>query len=715
MFQSKLFRKMLFTYLFIVFSYMILCVSFIVYENTQVARMQMTRLGETELSQVSTILDRRIMRAQNISQNLRYSMSMKRLYMNARTGEQLDSYALSVIQSEMSATMKATDLAVYKTVLFVNGSDRAYSSSGVIVLPDVYTAPDWDNPYLTVSTVNDAFALNNAKRYSFNKEALLYCVPYAWQNGSDIGTLCIMFDLKALNNDMRNVLGEGNGVQILLGDTAIYSYGVSEGELYSQVSARIPSVTYAIYVPKAIAGELNRFYYIMLIGTVVISAFFAAVAYWQSKLYYMPIDHMEQMVGTESGSSLDEMEEIILGIQNLIGEKNGYREKMLTITPYAKTGMLQSMISGNTADESVRVFLDENYLDLIKPYYIVAIVNCAYDGLPPHGEESHKRLIKEQLALAAQTFSTDEVHLVYYIHDIYNAYLIINSDSDDKNDELFDQIYRQISAAMAREFCYVTMGVDFLRDDIGELKEACEGASKALDGVLTNGRGAVYFREDLEGKTNTYYFPVNFRERLARSLNKQDKDEIHRILYDIYKTNAAIDGTPEMYRSLIDELHLSIIKTLREITELNTVHVNITKYTGLATLQDIFDYYDAALISAIDTLRDQARLAEADSHLEDDIVSYIDANYCDPDLSLQSLTDRFNVSNKYLSFLCKEHYGTTYLQYIQDKRIHKAAELLRGGQYSLTEISQMCGYTNQLTFRRNFKRIMGVNPSDYSE
>lgn len=99
--------------------------------------------------------------------------------------------------------------------------------------------------------------------------------------------------------------------------------------------------------------------------------------------------------------------------------------------------------------------------------------------------------------------------------------------------------------------------------------------------------------------------------------------------------------------------------------------------------------------------------------LEEEIASYIDAHYCDADLSLQSLTDRFNVSNKYLSILCKERFGVTYLQYIQVKRIKKAVELLKEGQHSLTEVGELCGYTNQLTFRRNFKSITGMNPSVY--
>lgn len=481
--------------------------------------------------------------------------------MNVRTDGLLDSYALFSIQNEMKSTMALSGLSIYKTVLFVDGSDRAYSSNGVVVLADPYVPLDQDMPYMTVDTLNSAFGLNSSKRYSFNRECLLYCDAYGWQNGGDIGTFCILFDLKSLDNDIRRSLDQGYGVQIRYGDSVIYTTGEQEGTLYTKDSDRILGVTYQVYASDSITSQVDSFFYIILSGIVVISILFAILAFWESRKYYMPIDHLEQMIQSPAGESEDEMEKIICGIQ-----------------------------------------------------------------------------------------------------------------------ELFYQIHRHIDTSMARGNCHVTMGVDILRDDIEELKQACEGALKALDGILTDGRGAVYFREDMEGKTNTYYFPVNFREKLKRCLLRQEKEQIHELLFDIYKTNADIAGTPEMYRALIDEFHLSVIKTLREITELNTVHLNIEKYTGLATLQDIFDYYDAALLSAID-----------------------------------ALTDRFNVSNKYLSLLCRERLGTTYLQYIQNKRIQKAAELLRQKQYSLTEICSMCGYTNQLTFRRNFKRIMGMNPSDYQE
>ncbi len=713
MFQSKLFLKLFLTYVAVIFFYMFLCIAFLFYENNRISDLQSKREREIQLDEICNIVEQRILTAQNIVQDLSYSTAMKQLYMSEKTGGQLDSYALFSIQNEMRSTMAMGGLSIYQTVLFVDGSNKAYSSAGVISLSENPASLDQELPCMMTGTVSEVFRLNSSRRLSFNTEYFLYCDSYSYQTGSDIGTMCVLFDLKQLRADMDKVLGDGYGAYVLYEDQVLLSIGNQDGKAYSRESDRMPGIVYKILEPAGSVSHINGHFLIILLGTVSISAAFVALAFWVSRRYYMPIGHLEEMISPDQDSPDGEMEKIICGIQNLIGEKNEYREKMLTITPYARTGMLHSMIAGNAAAENVDMFLDENYLDLIKPYYVVSVFHFAFEGDASSQKEAHRKKVEELFKVVAHTFSTDEMHMVWYFRDIHNVFLILNFETEQKVEGLFGQIHKYVSTATEGDYCYVTIGVDMIRDDIGELREACEGALKALDGILTDGWGAVYFLEDMEGRTNTYYFPDHFRERLKRCLLKQDKMEIHTLLFDVYKTNLEIAGTSEMYRALIDELHLAVIKTLREITELNTVHLNIQKYTSLATLQDIFDYYDTALLSVIDMLHDKT--LQEDSRLEEEIAAYIDAHYLDPDLSLQSLTDRFNVSNKYLSLLCKERFGVTYLQYVQTKRIQKAVELLQEGTHSLTEVCTLCGYTNQLTFRRNFKSITGMNPSVYQQ
>ena len=101
--------------------------------------------------------------------------------------------------------------------------------------------------------------------------------------------------------------------------------------------------------------------------------------------------------------------------------------------------------------------------------------------------------------------------------------------------------------------------------------------------------------------------------------------------------------------------------------------------------------------------------------LEDDICAWIDANICNPDLSLNSACDHWGISGKMMGLICKKRYNTTFLQYVRSQQIAKAVTLLQESDASLEEIAHRCGFTNVLTFRRNFKAVMDTNPSDYRQ
>lgn len=724
LFKSRVFRRLFYTYIIVIFTCLLVYTSFITYENYQINRIQRERRGEMQLDEVGSILDRRLHNAQNIVQNLSYSTAMKQLYMNSKLGTVLDSYNLFMIQSELKNTMAAGGLSVYKTIIFLNGSDKAYSSGGVIKLSSVFNAENVEYPYLKMDSLNGAFGFDS-KRYSFQKECLLYCDAYTYQNGSEIGTICILFDLKNLKNDLNKVISSGYGLNIMYDDKEFIAMGEKKGKIFSVESSCCPDLLYQVYASREPLAEENIVFYALLGIMVMISLGFVYLAYRESRKYYMPIDHLDQLVKEEKGLRItgagenasvggnDEMENLIDGIRNLIGEKNGYREKMMMITPYARMGALHSMITGDIGRESIQVLSKEHYLDLIKPYFIVGVADIAYIGGKAAEAEKRGCDLEEIFQVMTETFSTDEIRIVSYFRDSSHVFLIANVDKEEPMDDLFYQIHKYLCTVLGQERCEVTMGVDILREDINELREACEGAMTALDGILTDGRGEVYFLEENSGKTADYYFPAGFRDKLKKYLEKDRKEEICSMLADIYRRNWDMGGNPEMYRGLIDELHLSIVKTLKEITELNTTHFSVEKYRGLATLQEVFDYYGAALCSIADSLYEQAVQAQEDSRLEDEILGYMEENCYDPELSLQMISEHFKVSSKYLSLLCRKRYDMTYLQYIQDKRIRRAAQLLSEKKYSLSEIAVMCGYTNQLTFRRNFKSIMGINPSDY--
>ncbi|MDD3198659.1 MAG: helix-turn-helix transcriptional regulator, partial [Eubacteriales bacterium] len=93
--------------------------------------------------------------------------------------------------------------------------------------------------------------------------------------------------------------------------------------------------------------------------------------------------------------------------------------------------------------------------------------------------------------------------------------------------------------------------------------------------------------------------------------------------------------------------------------------------------------------------------------------TYLEENYCDSSISLESAAERIALSPQYLSRIFSNQMGKTYIDYLTDLRIRRAMELLRKTDRSIKEISNDVGYGDPNYFSRIFKKITGKTPSEY--
>lgn len=96
------------------------------------------------------------------------------------------------------------------------------------------------------------------------------------------------------------------------------------------------------------------------------------------------------------------------------------------------------------------------------------------------------------------------------------------------------------------------------------------------------------------------------------------------------------------------------------------------------------------------------------------IKDYIDENYPDPGLNVNSVSEYFGKQPSFVSRYFKEMSGTNLTQYIHKIRLqHVKEKLLRGDR--LEDIALSCGFGSQRSFLRIFKQYEGVTPSQYKE
>ena len=92
-----------------------------------------------------------------------------------------------------------------------------------------------------------------------------------------------------------------------------------------------------------------------------------------------------------------------------------------------------------------------------------------------------------------------------------------------------------------------------------------------------------------------------------------------------------------------------------------------------------------------------------------EILRYINQHYTE-NITLDLLCEKFYISKFYLSRSFERLTGQSIYQYILEKRIIMARQLLLFGERP-TEIYTLCGFTNYSNFYRAFKKYYGMSPS----
>ena len=95
-------------------------------------------------------------------------------------------------------------------------------------------------------------------------------------------------------------------------------------------------------------------------------------------------------------------------------------------------------------------------------------------------------------------------------------------------------------------------------------------------------------------------------------------------------------------------------------------------------------------------------------------VEYIQKNYKSGNLTMQKIAKESFMSEVYFRKLFKAEYGISPQKYIIKLRIQNAIGLISTGYYSLKEVADMSGYNDYKYFSVEFKKIVGVSPSEYS-
>lgn len=115
----------------------------------------------------------------------------------------------------------------------------------------------------------------------------------------------------------------------------------------------------------------------------------------------------------------------------------------------------------------------------------------------------------------------------------------------------------------------------------------------------------------------------------------------------------------------------------------------------------------------------QACLEEAEKHpaykqVVCDVMDYAKEHFHE-DITLASIAEKLFIDYHYLSKLFKKETGMLFSAYLTDLRMSEAKKLLKSRDAKIYEVSASIGYRDVKYFRKLFKELESLTPSEYHQ
>lgn len=690
--------------------------------TTQLNNNQILETYKLKLREVVSSIDMQLIEGQQMSNSINGSNDINKIYLHTLSLDNpLDAYTLYQALGEIKTIKKSShNINIEEVMVFFDHYNRVYTGSQVMVLKNEFQLSEALNGRFMKDTMNHILGTSNLE-IVFNKEYLIYTMPYRYASSSnnDKGMICVLYDCNRLSKTIHQIIGDGATINVYYEDALLLGDGIEGEHILELTSVVNNKLIYKMSIdPQSLRSDFKPVFSLALILGIINALFYIILAFLFANRYYEPIMRIEEAMSEaphEHGK--EEMEYLVSNIKGIIGERNGYKERMLGIIPYAKQGILHHMINGSMDSEHMKSLYHEDSIDLKYLYFMISVMNISHSTQGIESEKQRDESLQTLIQKTCEHYQDEDTIIATYHYDIENVYLIINSNFCEGLEALIYNIHQALAQQLQNKGYEVTIGVDEVKENIEELSDSCRHALKALDGMISGGRGTVYFYEPhTRGKSGEYYFPKDMSKKITKALKENDLSVIQALWKELYTKNISEEEvSSEDLRLLMDELYMALLKSIKEVRGLYTVPIHIEKMNTVATFEEMLSYYYKGLEDINRALPREEASKKDTSQMEKKIIQYIDAHYKEIDMSLAHMTEQFGISSKGISQACKNICGMSYLQYVQERRIRYAAELIKTTEETFEQIAVKCGYTNILTFRRNFKTVMGITPSDYRE
>lgn len=302
----------------------------------------------------------------------------------------------------------------------------------------------------------------------------------------------------------------------------------------------------------------------------------------------------------------------------------------------------------------------------------------------------------------------------------YDEYLIglVRAEKEEGKEAKLKEYARDLREHLNRKYqIFVIMGVSSFTHDLKELSELYRQAGCCLSQrVFVSQKSQAVFYAELPDNSEEYYTKFLDEEKLFRYVTEQNKQGLEDELKSFF---SEFKGKTMKDVGYVDRISLAALHHIEQRMKRYDgprLEARFTiEYYGEKYKKCDLDGKYQMMLEILNAVSDDYKTAKdkKSGGLASRIKEIIDSEYAENTMSLEYVAEKLKKHPAYISSVFKDELGCKFSDYVIQKRLDKALELLRDQTLKIYEISEMLGWADPSNFIRIFKKKYGISPNEY--
>ncbi len=388
------------------------------------------------------------------------------------------------------------------------------------------------------------------------------------------------------------------------------------------------------------------------------------------------------------------------------------RKYYLESLPLLQAEFYAALIEGRVLEEELSGYLSDYQLSFTGPCFSCLVIHTSSCQIP---EQMNPLLLSTSVQKQAQEHLAKrwQAKCFSYLGD---TVLIAQLKNETAISDLTDECDRFCRYARRMIGAVVTIGIGQVYRGLLDMAQSYESAREAVSyrGIYGSSR-AINRKEVVPQKIMRSGAASDMElSAIFKMIRLGSAEDVEQAVEKYLEHTSASEKSLQQY-------HIDIMELISALYRFSMNHEIADGFLG-----DIRTLYTSLLDMEPNALREwltasclsmRKAIISARNSSTKSFVSraeeYVRNNYGNEELSLDCICEVLGVSNSYFSTIFKKETGSSFITYLTDYRMDRAACLLIETNEKSYMIAKKVGYTDPNYFSYVFKRRFGVSPSKY--